>query len=82
MQENAQKEGTILSIARVDAWIDTVDLLWPDNELRGGQRQKLYAYQYSKKLLNAIHEFLGIIICFVKLWEPGKLNTKEVHGTI
>lgn len=40
-QEYAQKEGTILPVANVDAWIAKVTTLIVDNKVSGGYRQKL-----------------------------------------
>lgn len=38
-----KKECSILQLARVDAWISTMVLCLPEQEWRGGRRQKMYA---------------------------------------
>lgn len=82
MQEEAQKEGTIVSVVHVDVWIVSMTQIFTGNKVCCGPRGKLYADHYSRKLLEVIIQFLGTIRGFVKFWEPDELNTIEEYGPI
>lgn len=80
MQEDAQEESTIHTLARVEIWIVTVKQQLTDNEIRGGHRQMLYAGTYNKILLGTINRLLDTIRLYVESWEPGEPSTIEEPG--
>lgn len=70
MQEGAQREGTILSVARVYEWIVTGAQDFADNPVCCEQRQKVYSEHYSVNLLEAINQLPGTARYFVQFQEP------------
>lgn len=82
MQEDAQQDITIISVAKIQTWIVTVTQLFTDNEICAENRLKLYPDHYNKNLLMPIHHLLGTTRCSVQFWEQGKLSSTEDHGTI
>lgn len=80
MQEDARNGGTILSVANVVAWIETVTELISDNGVFGINCQKMYADSYDQNLLKTINPLLGPLRCIVKPLNPDELHTKKEHG--
>lgn len=54
-------ECSILSLARIDAWIISVLLLIAQKETIGGHRQSLYAGTYYKNLQLSTGQLLGTV---------------------
>jgi len=65
---------SIISLARLDAWINTVIEHLDSSEGRGGKRQKLYSDSFGKMLELATSQLVGTVRRFVEKWEPEELS--------
>ena len=75
--EGEPVEGTVMSIARVDAWINSCVNLLILKEYRGGGRQKEFNRMFSMYLKVASEQLVGKIRKFVESWEPHELEVPE-----
>ena len=67
-------ETTILSIARLDAWLATVVDLLVENNKRGGGRQRDYNNLFHTHFIQSTHQLVSDIFHFVKYWVPHELE--------
>lgn len=70
-------EGTIMSIPRVDAWINSCVKLLMVKDYRGGGRQKEFNKMFSKYVKVATDQLIGKIRKFVEEWAPEELEVPE-----
>lgn len=76
-EDGSYVHGTIMSIARLDAWVATVVLCLVEREKRGGQRQKEYADTFGRMLETATKQVIGNIGEFVKHWSWDEVTVEE-----
>ena len=82
-KENAGREETgggeeletsMLSLARLDAWIMTVLKCLGSEEDRGGNRQRTYGETFMEFLPMAMEQIIASLYQFVEVWEPDDLK--------
>ena len=68
---------SIITLARLDAWIVTVIDLLDSSEGRCGKKQKLNCDMFGKSLVTATSQLIGAIGNFVQNWEPQELEVPD-----
>ena len=68
-------ETSIVSLARLDAWINCVVELMTDNDKRGGQRQQVYGDAFHSMLGKATKQLLGTLYSYVQEWNEWELES-------
>lgn len=73
-------EGSILALARLDAYVATVVTCFSDDgtDKAGGHRQKLYHDTFATFLPKAFNQLIGCIRKFVEVWCPDELNVTSL----
>jgi len=74
-------ETSILSLARLDAWINVVIETLDPAQGRGGKRQKLYSDTFSRMVQHSTSQLIGTVRRFVEKWEKDELVIPEVSGS-
>lgn len=75
-------ESSILSLARLDAWLCAVVALGSFSDQRGGARQKMYADKFHSMLQLSIAQLIGTVRQFVEYWHPEELKIPEQGGDV
>ena len=75
---------SIMSLARLDAWMNTLVMQLGLSNLRGGggQVQKAYTNMFGRLLNTATSQLIGSIRSFVMEWEPEELLIPSETGTL
>lgn len=71
---NTPVECSILSLARLDAWLYCVLQLISPKESRGGHRQRVYADTFYKNLESSTAQLVGTVAQYVDLWNGEELR--------
>lgn len=72
-EEGNRVEGSIVQVARLDAWIATVATCLIERERRGYHRQKIYADTYKSRETAAIRQVVGRASSFLKSRHTDKI---------
>ena len=71
-------ETSIVSLARLDAWINCVVELLIPHEKRGGHRQRLYGDAFFSMLRLSLMQLLGTFYAYVRKWNDWELESPVV----